>query len=60
MVKPWLMVTTATTVTSTMQIVECHVKYNTTTDHNPAEADTVVVGVRLNKKKVITIVTSTT
>jgi hypothetical protein len=33
------MVTTTTTVTSTMQIVEYHVKYNTTTDQNPPEAD---------------------
>jgi hypothetical protein len=32
------MVTTATAVTSTMQIVEYHVKYNTTTYHNLSEA----------------------
>jgi hypothetical protein len=33
------MVTTTATGTSTMQVVEYHVKYNTTTDHNPPEAD---------------------
>ncbi len=33
------MVTTTATVTSTMQIVKYHVKYNTTTDQNPPEAD---------------------
>ncbi len=33
------MVTAAAKVTRTMQIVELHVKYNTTTDHNPPEAD---------------------
>jgi hypothetical protein len=33
------MVTTIAAVTSTMQIVEYHVKYNTTTDQNPPEAD---------------------
>ncbi len=31
--------TTAAAVTSTMQIVELHVKYNTTTALNPSEAD---------------------
>ncbi len=33
------MVTTTAAVTRTMQIVEYHVKYNTTTDQNPPEAD---------------------
>ncbi len=33
------MVTTAAAVTSTMQIVELYAKYNTTTNHNPPEAD---------------------
>jgi hypothetical protein len=33
------MVTTAASVTSTMQIIELHVKYNTTTNLNPPEAD---------------------
>ncbi len=33
------MVTTTTEVTSTMQIVEFHVKYNITTNQNPPEAD---------------------
>ena len=33
------MVTTAAAVTSTMQIVEYHAKYNTTTDYKPPEAD---------------------
>ena len=55
------MVTTATAVTSTMQIVDYHVKYNTTTDQTHLKQTTVVVGVRVNlKKRVPTIVTSTT
>ncbi len=33
------MVTTTAAVTSTMQIMEYHVKYYTTTDQNPPEAD---------------------
>jgi hypothetical protein len=33
------MVTTTTAVTSTMQIVEYHVNYNTTSHQNPPEAD---------------------
>jgi hypothetical protein len=37
------MVTTATAVTSTMQIVEYHVKYNTTTDQTPLRQTTIVV-----------------
>jgi hypothetical protein len=38
------MVTTAAAVTSTMQIVEYHVKYNTTTDQTHLKQTTVVVG----------------
>ncbi len=45
------MVTTTTAVTSTMQIVEYHVKYNTTTDQTHLKQTTVVVGVRVNLKK---------
>jgi hypothetical protein len=33
------MVTTTVAVTSTKQIVELHVKFNTTTDQHPPEAD---------------------
>jgi hypothetical protein len=33
------MVTTTAAVTSTMQIVEYHVNYNTTTDRNPPDRD---------------------
>jgi hypothetical protein len=40
------MVITTTAVTSTMQIVEYHVKYNTTTDQTHLKQTTVVVGVR--------------
>ncbi len=54
------MVTTTAAVTSTMQIVEYHVKYNTSTDQTHLKQATVVVGVRVNLKKVMTIVTSTT
>ncbi len=45
------MVTTTTAVTSTMQIVEYHVKYNTTTDQTHLKQTTVVVGVRVNQKR---------
>ncbi len=38
------MVTTATAVTSTMQIVEYHVKYNTITNQAHLKQTTVVVG----------------
>ncbi len=38
------MVTTTTAVTSTMQIVEYHVKYNTTTDKTHLKQTTVGVG----------------
>jgi hypothetical protein len=54
------MVTTATAVTSTMQIVEYHVEYNTTTDH--LKQTTIVVGgkVTLRKKRITIVVTSPT
>jgi hypothetical protein len=45
------MVTTAAAVTSTMKIVEYHVKYNTTTDQTHLKQTTVMVGVRVNQKK---------
>ena len=54
------MVATTTAVTSTMQIVEYHAKYNTTTDQTHLKQSTVVVGVRVSQKKVTIIVTSTT
>jgi hypothetical protein len=55
------MVTTAAAVTSTMQVVEYHVKYNTTTDQNPPEADHCWGrGKGKSKKKDTIIVTSTT
>jgi hypothetical protein len=54
------MVTTTAVVTSTMQIVGYHVKYNTTAAQNPPEADHFVVGVWVNLKKVTIIVTSAT
>ncbi len=44
-----------------MQIVEYNVKYNTTTDQNPPEADhSCGRGKGKSKKKVATVVTSTT
>ncbi len=44
-----------------MQIVEYHVKYNTTTDQNPPEADHCCArGKGKPKKMVTTVVTSTT
>jgi hypothetical protein len=42
------MVTTTAAVTTTMQIVEYHVKYNTTTIQTPLKQTTVVVGVMVN------------
>ncbi len=45
------MVTTATAVTSTMWIVEYHVKYNTTTDQTHLKQTTVVVGGKGKPKK---------
>ncbi len=54
------MVTATATVTSTMQIVEYHVKCNTTTDQTHLKQTTGVVRVRVNLKKITIIVTSTT
>ncbi len=34
-----------------MQIVEYHVKYNTTTDQTHLKQTTIVIGVRVNQKK---------
>jgi hypothetical protein len=45
------MVTTAATVTSTMQIVEYHVKYNTTTDQTHLKQTTVVVEGEVTPRK---------
>jgi hypothetical protein len=45
------MVTAAAAVTSTMQIVEYHVKYNTITNQTHLKQTTVVVGVRVNLKR---------
>ncbi len=45
------MVTTATAVTSTMQIVAYHVEYNTTTDQTHLKQTTVVVGGKVTPKK---------
>ncbi len=45
------MVTTATAVTNTMQIVEYHVKYNTATDQTHLKQTTFEVGVRVNLKR---------
>jgi hypothetical protein len=45
------MATITTAVTSTMQIVEYHVKYNTTTDQTHLKQTTVEVGVKVNLKK---------
>ncbi len=45
------MVATAATVTSTMQIVEYHVKYNTTTDQTHLKQTTVVEGGKGKQKR---------
>ena len=45
------MVTTATAVTSTMQIVEYHVEYNTTTDQTHLKQTTLVVGGKATPRK---------
>ncbi len=45
------MVTTTAAVTSTMQIVEYHVKYNIATDQTHLKQTTVVVGGRVNLKR---------
>ncbi len=49
------MVNTAPTVTSTMQIVEYHVKYNTTTDQTHLKQTTVVEGGKDKPRKKSTI-----
>ncbi len=56
------MVATAAAVTNTMQIVEYHVKYNTTTNQTQLKQTTVVVGGKVTptKKRVTFVVTSTT
>jgi hypothetical protein len=55
------MVPTAAAVTSTMQIVEYHVNYNTTTDQTHLKQTTIVVGGKGKpRKKVTIVVTSTT
>jgi hypothetical protein len=56
------MVTTAAAVTSTMQIVEYHVMYNTTTDQTHLKQITIVVGGKVTpkKKRVTIVVTNTT
>ncbi len=45
------MVSTTATVTSTIQIVEYHVKYNTTTDQTHLKQNTVVVGGKVTPRK---------
>ncbi len=45
------MVTAAAAVTSTIQIVEYHVKYNTTTDQTHLKQTTVVVGGKVTPGK---------
>jgi hypothetical protein len=45
------MVTATAAVTSTMQIVEYHVKYNTTIDQTHLKQTTVVGGGRVNLKR---------
>ncbi len=44
-------VTTAAAVTSTMQIVEYHVMYNTTTDQTHLKQTTLVVGGKVTPRK---------
>jgi hypothetical protein len=45
------MVTTTGAVTSTMQIVEYHVEYNTTTDQTHLKQTTLVVGSKVTPRK---------
>ncbi len=45
------MFTTTTTVTSTMQIVECHVEYKTTTDQTHLKQNTLVVEGKVTPRK---------
>jgi hypothetical protein len=46
-----VMVTTASAVMSTMQIVEYHIKYNTTTDQTHLKQTTVAVGSKVTPKR---------
>ncbi len=56
------MVTTTAAATSTMQIVDSHVEYNTTTDQTYLKQTTIVVGGKVTprKKGVTIVVTNTT
>jgi hypothetical protein len=54
------MVTTVAAVTNTMQIVEYHVKYSTTTDQSHLKQATVVVGGKNKPRKKSTIVVTST
>jgi hypothetical protein len=45
------MVTTTAAVTSTMQIVECHVEYNTTTDQTHLKQTNLVLGGKVTPRK---------
>ncbi len=54
------MAITATTVTSTIQIVEYHVKYITTTDQTHLKQTTVVIGGKDKPRKKSTIVATST
>jgi hypothetical protein len=54
------MATTAAAVMSTMQIVEYHVEYNTTTDQTHLKRTTVVVGGKFTLRKRVTIVVTST
>jgi hypothetical protein len=50
------MITTAAAVTSTMQIVEYHVMYDTSTDQTHLKQTYIVVGGKVTPKKRVTIV----
>jgi hypothetical protein len=54
------MVTTTAAVMSTMQIVEYHVMYNTTTDQTHLKQTTVMIGGKVTPKKGVTIVVTST
>ncbi len=54
------MIATAAAVTSTMHIVEYHVKYNTTTDQTHLKQTTVGVGGKGKQKTGVTIVVTST
>ncbi len=56
-----MVTTVAVLVTSTMQIVEYHVEYNTTTDQTHLKQTTLVVGGKFTlEKKGYLVVTNTT